>query len=340
MKIIYGVSGEGFGHSSRAKEILWHLRKQGHKILVLTYGQAISVLKEFPMIKIEGVKFVVENNKIHTGKTIIESIRSFSKNIKNWPKIQNRIDKFKPDICITDFEPLTAIIRFWRNIPLISIDNQHRLTHIPLKVPKRYRKDFLIAKNIVNICVSRADYFIILSFTKVRPKTKNTFIVSPILRKEILSLKPKRGDKILVYLNKPNSSFIKILKNINQNFIVYGFNKSKKEKNIQFKQIGLEFLSDLANCKAVIGTSGFTLISESLYLKKPYFALPMQSQFEQTLNALFLKNSKLGDFSDNPNKKQIQRFISSLSKYRKNLKNYNCKPNEAMSVLDSILKKF
>lgn len=338
MNILYGVSGEGFGHSSRAKEILTHLKKQGHNLLVITYGQAIPVLKEFSMIKIGGVSFIVKNNKIDLTKTIFKSSKYLSKNIKNWNKIQSRIDKFKPDICITDFEPLTAIIRFWRSLPLISIDNQHRLTHINLKVPKKYQKDFLIAKNIVNVCVSKANYFIILSFAKAHAKTKNAFVVSPILRREVLSLKPKKGEKILVYLNKPNNNLINLLKQINEKFIIYGFDKTKIDKNLEFKQIGPKFLEDLANSKAVIATSGFTLMSESIYLKKPYFALPMQGQFEQTLNALFLKNSNLGNYSDNPNKKEIQKFIDNLLIYNKNLNKYKYKPNEAITILDSILK--
>jgi uncharacterized protein (TIGR00661 family) len=48
------------------------------------------------------------------------------------------------------------------------------------------------------------------------------------------------------------------------------------------------FLHDLARCKGVIATAGFTLITESLHLGKPYLALPMRGQFEQELNALLL----------------------------------------------------
>ena len=38
MRILYGVCGEGFGHSSRAKEIIKHLENKGHTILIITYG--------------------------------------------------------------------------------------------------------------------------------------------------------------------------------------------------------------------------------------------------------------------------------------------------------------
>lgn len=43
------------------------------------------------------------------------------------------------------------------------------------------------------------------------------------------------------------------------------------------------FLQDLASAKAVMATAGFTLISESLQLGKPYLAMPMDGQYEQQL---------------------------------------------------------
>jgi hypothetical protein len=43
-----------------------------------------------------------------------------------------------------------------------------------------------------------------------------------------------------------------------------------------------------------MATAGFTLITESLHLKKPYLALPMSGQFEQAINAVFLENLNCG----------------------------------------------
>ena len=78
-----------------------------------------------------------------------------------------------------------------------------------------------------------------------------------------------------------------------------------------------------ASKKAVIATAGFTLISEALYLHKPYLALPMQGQFEQELNAFQLESlgygknvtevsaEAIGDFRfDTPSGKEFKRFLS------------------------------
>lgn len=339
MRILYGVSGEGFGHSSRAKVIIEHLIRRGHQVLVLTYGQAVDVLKAFPMIKVEGIRFIVENNRINIGKTIQDSLDRIVRNIRDWPKIQKRVDEFKPEICITDFEPLVPIIRYWKKLSLISIDNQHRITHLSLKVPKEDYGDFILARQAVNSCVARADAFIILSFFKSKPKGKNAYIVNPILRREVLELKPSVGEKILVYSNKPNQRLVNFLKEINEKFVVYGFNEDRKWENIKFRRAGIHFLKDVESAKAIIATSGFSLMSEALYLKKPYFAMPMGGQFEQTLNALFLKQAGFGDYSKNVARREIENFISKIEVYRKNLERYKSNPNEAFTVLDKVLNK-
>ena len=54
------------------------------------------------------------------------------------------------------------------------------------------------------------------------------------------------------------------------------------------------FLEDLTSCKAVMATAGFTLMTESFYLRKPYLALPMHGQFEQELNAFWMAKLNYG----------------------------------------------
>ncbi len=337
MRILYGVCGEGFGHSSRAKEIIAHLKSKGHEVLVLTYGQAYPVLKEFFPVRIDGIELIFEKNKLSLEKTISQNIPKMLNNLWEWQHLKLLIDNFSPEICISDMEPLVPIISFWRKLPLISIDNQHRLTHIIINVPKRYKRGYLVAKYAVNTCISRAEAFIILSFTKEKTKKKNAHVVSPILRKQFIELKSTKGKHILVYQTKKDEELIKILKKIPEKFIVYGYDKEKKENNIEYKKTGSDFLENLASAKAVIATSGFTLMSEALFLKKPYFAIPLQGQFEQVLNSLFLKKAGFGNFSEKPTKEQLENFLKNLPKYEKALKKHKFNPNDAIEILDRLL---
>ena len=190
----------------------------------------------------------------------------------------------------------------------------------------------------MNLFCRKADFYIITSFTPAKITKKNSVIVPPIIRKEIKSLNPRYKNKILVYLTKKNNSIIKQLKKVNEQFVVYGLNKNLVQKNLQFKT-KQTFLSDLKDCKAIIATAGFTLMSEALYLKKPYLALPLRGQFEQMLNALFLKQAGFGEFSENLKATEIESFLQNLENYKIPLKKYNPDYNLIFKTLEKTLKK-
>lgn len=338
MNILYGVSGEGFGHSSRAKEIISHLEKRGHKVKIITYGQAFDVLsKRFDVQKVEGMRLVFKENKLDVLRTVKYNLAHFPKNLLHAKKFKLMMEQFKPGLCISDMEVIVPILSNIYKIPLFSVDNQHRITNAKIRVPKQYKKGFKVAKAVINRFVNRAEAFIVLSFSNLEITKKNTYIVPPVIRKEVLNLKPINGDKTLVYLTKRDNSLTKMLIKQQQEFVVYGFEIVKKSKNISYKKFGPEFLNDLAACNAVVATAGFSLISEALYLKKPYFALPLKGQFEQLLNACMLKDSGYGTFSDNPKNSEIKNFYRNLDNYRKNLEKFETDPNEVFGVIDKLI---
>jgi uncharacterized protein (TIGR00661 family) len=334
MKILYGLAGEGFGHSSRALTIIPFLQKHGHEIKVITYGQAYQVLKDkFDVFKISGSHIEFTRGKIDYTKTFNKNLERTKNNLRNYKKIHSLVKSFQPDLCITDMEPITPIISSLYKLPLISIDNQHRITNLKLTIPQKYYKDYLLAKTVVNIFARYADFYVVTSFTPTKIIKKNTTIVPPIIREEVKKVNTHYSDKILVYLTKKNGKVLKEISKINEQFVVYGLDKKQKSENLEFKTKET-FLEDLANCKAIIATAGFTLMSEALYLKKPYLALPLHGQFEQTLNALFLKQAGFGDYSQTLKKQEIENFLNNLDKYKTKLRSYH--PNYNL-VFKSIL---
>lgn len=343
MKILYGVCGEGLGHSSRAKTIIPYLESRGHEVKIIAYGQAIPVLKKegFEVFKIRGATLKYKKGRLKKRETIKASLKNLFFNIKKSRQICNLM-KEKFDLCISDFEFTTAILSSLYSLPLISLDNQHRTANLELEIPKKYQKVFFYAYLITKIVASKADFYIITSFAKGKIKEKykqNTFIVPPVIRPEIKILKPKKENFVLVYLTKKDARIFKILKQIPEKFIVYGFKDKGKDKNIIYKKTGSYFIKDLSRCKAVIATAGFTLISEALYLKKPYLAFPLNNQFEQLTNALFLKQVGFGDYSDKPEKSKIENFLKNLEEYRKKMKNYKPDYNLLFKTLDKVLRR-
>ena len=343
MRILYGVSGEGFGHSSRALVVGKYLEKKGHKVIFMTYGQAYKVLKnKFDVFKVKGLSLIFKKSILKKRKTIKHNLKFFPKNLRKWKKFHKLMKEFNPDICISDMEPIVPILRHWHDLPLISLDNQHRLTNLEIKIPEKYKIDFILAKEVIRTFVRKADFYIVTSFTsaKIKKEYKNTSIVAPIIKGDVRNFKKlKYGNKILVYLTKKDRRILKILRNIDERFVVYGYNKNKKSGNLEFKTKE-SFLRELVNCKAVIATAGFTLMSESIYLKKPYLALPLKGQFEQTFNALFLKKAGFGEYSEDLNEKEVIYFLDHLKKYQKKLKEYRPDYSKLYKVLDKTFKKF
>ena len=340
MRILYGVSGEGYGHSSRAMVLGKYLKSKGHDVILLTYGKAYKVLKrKFKTFKVKGLHFKTKKGVLDKFKTLEYNLKNFPKNLWRWKRFYKLLEKFKPELCISDMEPIVPILAFWNKVPLISFDNQHRLTNLKFEIPKEYKSDFVLAREIVNAIVRRARYFIITSFVNMKKIKDNTIIVPPIIREDIRKLKLKKEDKVLVYFHYKRPNYLRVLRKINENFVIYGYDKNKKKDNLEFRKRE-HFLKDLSRCKAIIGNSGFTLISEAIYLKKPYLAVPLQGQFEQVLNALFLKKSGFGTYTEDFSEKEVLDFLNNLGKYKKKLKNFKCDYNKLFKVFDKILRDF
>ena len=340
--ILYGVSGEGSGHSSRSKEIISYLQKK-HNVRVITYGKAYDYLSRyFNATRIYGLHLSYKDNKVEYVETIKDNIINLFNSFSKFEDLRKLIKGFKPDIIFTDFEPTSYYISQLYKIPLVSVDNQHRITNLDIKVPKRYKNDFNICKLIINAIIPQADYYLITSFFKEKINRKNTFIFDPILRSEVFKPRASRKDHILVYqTSESNKALFKELKKVKQKFIVYGFDKAKKEGNILFKKFSVKgFLDDLASCKAVITNGGFTLITEALYFGKPVLSQPVQGQFEQIVNAYYLNKLGYGMHIDELDKKDIELFLNNLKVYERNLRKYKAKNNKRIfRKIEGILKK-
>jgi uncharacterized protein (TIGR00661 family) len=220
----------------------------------------------------------------------------------------------------------------------------HVITHCKIDVPRKYSRDKLKAEGVVRSFIMRPQKYIITSYFYPEIKNKDKVsIFPPILREEILNLKPSKGGHVLVYqTSTSNKKLIEILKKINENFIVYGFEMEKKDKNLIFRNFNEDqFFSDLGSCKAVLANGGFTLISESIYLKKPVLSIPVKGQFEQILNAIYLERLGYGEFHEELGVDILEHFLSTLDIYNKSLESYRQDGNNALlKELDSLIEYY
>jgi len=339
MNIVYGICGEGYGHASHALTIADYLQKKGNRVLILTYGRAYDILeKKFNVRKIEGLHIICESGKISVPKTIFTNFFNLVKLLFEFRGLEREIDKFHPDFFITDMEPLSSFLANKKNLPLISLSNQNRFLACKINSKIKNIHHHFFTKLITRLFVIRADYYITLSFSDLSKRIlKNHYIVSPILRPDILNLKPTVKNKVLVYLTKKDENVLNMLKKIDENFVVFGYDVEKKEGNLYFRKKE-KFLEEFKDSKAIISNSGFTSVGEALYLKKPYFAIPLRGHFEQIYNAEYIKEKGFGQFSDRLKKEDIENFLKNLDEYRKNLSRYKMDRKKIFGFMDLILR--
>ena len=343
-RIVYGVCGEGFGHSSRAKEIISYLEKKGHKVAVIGYEKSYDILRRyFKTIKIHGLHISFEKNKVDYLQTAINNLQRHKKLYKSFLKVERLFRRFKPDIAFSDFEPLTGLAANLKNIPLISIDNQHRLSNMELEYPKKYKNAAVAAEIIVRSVLMNTKACLVITFFFGKTKNKKTFLFPPIIRKEIINAKPEKRKFILVYqTSETNKKLFELLQQIKENFLIYGFNISRKDKNLVFKKHSAKgFINDLKNCKAVITNGGFSLMTEAIYLHKPVLSEPVAGQFEQIINAVHLEKLGYGKHEDSLTVKKIKSFIKKIPAYEKNLRRYRQNGNEEiLRKIDWLIKTY
>jgi uncharacterized protein (TIGR00661 family) len=341
--ILYGVNGEGSGHSTRAREIILHLERQGHIVHVASFDRGLRNLSEsFSVIEIFGLRLTYVNNRVRYNRTVAQNLIKAPRAARSVQQLMKLAEENRVDLVITDFEPLTAHIAHRKKLPLIAIDNQHAITNTRLSLPPGYRRDAAAVKLVTRMMTPRAGAYFVLSFFPAEVKRRNTFLFPPVLRQEVLAATPHNGDYAVVYVTSPAKELAALLRQVRSKFVAYGFGAEGQDGNILFKKPSMSgFLHDLAGSSAVIGNAGFSLVSEALHLGKPYLAVPVEHQFEQTFNAYYLHKMGYGAFWEELSKEKIESFLFNLPLYVENLKSYPRAGNQALlGKLDELVRAF
>lgn len=341
--ILYGVNGEGSGHSTRAKEVISHLQQQGHKLHVVSFDRGLRNLSEsFPVKEIFGLGLTYVNNRVRYKRTVASNLMKAPRAARSLKALSHLVDEENIELVITDFEPLTCHVGHRKRLPVIAIDNQHAITNTTVSLPRGFRRDVAAVRLVTSMMTPHADAYFVLSFFPAPVKRRNTFLFPPIVRQEVLSAKAQTGDYVLVYVTSPAKELAALLKQVRCKFIAYGFGIEGQDGNILFKKPSMEgFLRDLAGAKAVIANAGFSLVSEALYLGKPYLAIPVKNQFEQTFNAYYVDKLGYGAWWRELGKEQIESFLFNLPAYAENLQSYPRAGNAAiLAKLDELIRNF
>ncbi len=326
--ILYGLSGEGLGHTSRARALVPYLEHLGYEVHVVGTGRATEQLKcEFKHYSdIFGFHITYRAGKTDLLETLAHNLFASRRAVRTMLTLDRLVKTIKPTVVISDFEPFVTYTSYKHRVPLISVDNQHAITHAVIPRAVHNRLAHLAADAVARLVVPRAGHFFITSFVPLKTKRKNVTIIPPLLDPAVQRYSDKSGDYVLVYINNTSRQDVlfPVLERIRARFIIYGARPGTKSKSLIIKPISRsDFLHDLASARAVIGTAGFSLISEVLWYKKPFLALPSQDQFEQLLNAYQLEQAGYGKaaFTD-PTREDIESFLYRVPEFTQGIKRY------------------
>jgi uncharacterized protein (TIGR00661 family) len=353
MKILYGVVGEGMGHAMRSRVILEHLVvTEQHEVAIMASGRAVDFLgKKFAGVnRIHGLHMIYDENRVRLGKTLWSNVVGGAAGIpKNIAAYFELIAEFRPAVVISDFESWAYLYGKTHRLPTLSIDNMQIInrTRLPDEILDGHRAEFELTRAFVKSKLPFCDEYFITTFFRPPLRKDRTRLFPPILRPEILTARPRRGEHLLVYTTgEGNAGFAATLAQTGIECRIYGMRRDLAaevvEGNLRYQPFSeTKFIDDLASCRAVIAGGGFTLMGEAVYLHKPMLAVPVGRQFEQVLNARYLQHEGFGraaDSLDDP--ATVHDFIAAIPACEARLASYAQDGNrEIFAALDGFLDK-
>lgn len=322
--VLYGVQGVGHGHALRSRPIIQRLRHRGHTVTIAASGKAQEFFNDAgeTVVPLDGFNFVLgQKGELRYIKTLIATAKAFPRaGLHNSQVLSAAVKEHRPDVVVTDFEPFAALAAYRYRLPLVSIDNQHRITNCRLSVPRRMIADRLAAATVIRTFVPRAKQYIVTSMVPLKQKLglAKLAVMPPILRSEIEQVKPQAGSAIVVYMwQKYLDLAVPLFKQFpEQQFIIYGSASIGEEGNVSLRGFDSKnIISDLANCAGVIGGGGFTFLSEALALGKPALIWPQPGQFEQMVNGLDLSRAGCAMLTEELTVDDIAAFLKQRNVY-------------------------
>jgi uncharacterized protein (TIGR00661 family) len=343
-RILYGVHGIGHGHAVRALTIARHFA--GHEFLFVSHDTGAAILgREFPVEECPNPPTIVKGHRVDVPATLIAALKVRSQSRRHLRRVLDVMDRFQPEVAMTDYEYFVPQAARRLGVPCLSIDHQHVITMSRHPVPWSQFLSYLSTRQAVASLYSQATDYLVISFfqTPVKPGARAR-ILPPLLRESVLGSQPRPGDHVVAYQGYATfKRFFPFLMAIPSPVRVYGFDQERSEGNLHFKKNSEDgFLDDLSSCRYVVMGGSHTLVSEALYYGKPVISFPIKTAFEQFLNAFYVERLGYGRYFTGfrPRPKILPAFEAGLKGYRDHIQTGNfCGNQEIFDLVDQFIRE-
>lgn len=304
MKYMFIVQGEGRGHLTQALTLEERLRAEGHEVVEVLVGKSHTrELPSFfmerlnaPLRRFESPNFLPtpanrENLLLRSIFYNMTRIVAFCHSIAF---IKRRLRETNVDVVVNFYELLTGLTYLFcrPGARQVCIGHQYLFLHRDFRFPKVNRVSLAMLKFFTRLTAVGADRMLALSFRRMDDDGR-ICVVPPLLRREVLDLKPTKGGYIHGYM--VNAGFAEQVMKWHKARpdVPLHFFWDRKDKSASVWHVDATlsfhplddraFLSQMSGCMAYASTAGFESICEAMYLGKPVLMVP--AHIEQECNA-------------------------------------------------------
>lgn len=335
MKILFIVQGEGRGHLTQALSMERLLRDNGHEVVGVLVGKSQS--RKLPGFFVNKIQAPVRqfispnflptnrNKRVNLTRSILYNILKLPEYIKSMKYISRQIRETEADLVINFYELLTGLTYslFRPSAPHICIGHQYLFLHSSFKLPGKSKYGLFLLNFFTRLTALGSSQKLALSFRSIpQDNDQHICVVPPLLRREVLNQEATQGNYIHGYILNAGFSENVISwhekhKDTPLRFFWDRWEEEPVKKiddTLSFYQLDdVEFLRQMAGCKAYASTAGFESVCEAMYLGKPILMVP--AHIEQECNALDAMQNGAGIIDRNFNLSNLLRFANA---YRPN----------------------
>lgn len=280
MKVLYGIQGTGHGHISRAREIIPVLSQKADVDILISGYNCNMNLENVEITHLRGISLTYDSaGSVSFLKTALnlEPI-TFIRDMHHL-KVQDY------DLVISDFEPVTAWASQQKNV--FSIALSHQASFVSVNSPRPAKKSVMgeqILKHFAPCSMPIGFHF----------KRYDSFILPPIIRRDVRSLSTQQGNHVTVYLPAFDHQMLlhKFLHipQVEWHIFSPSCESSYSVMNVTMNPVGNKpFLESMKTSFGVITGAGFETCAEAMFLGKKLLAIPITNQYEQYCNAAALE---------------------------------------------------
>lgn len=331
LKYLFLIQGEGRGHMTQALSLAKILRNHNHEVTRVIVGK--SKRRSIPQFFLDKIGCNVEHlaspnfitdkkqKSVKPFRTVVYSLLRSQVYLKSIQRIDEIVKEDQPDVIINFYDFLGGLYNFSKRpkAKFVCIAHQFLIAHPEFEFPPKRQLDKLSLRMGNKIASLGANKILALSFQQFGDAKKNKLVVvPPLLREEVTSKTPTKGEHYLVYMvNSGYASEVDEFHKHNPNQELHCF-WDKKDMPVTHQVDGKltyhqlddqKFIDKMADCQGYVTTAGFESVCEAMYLGKPVLMVPVEGHYEQACNAVDAKKAGAGIHSNRFDISLLQEYL-------------------------------